>query len=137
MKSPIRILYIEDHIDTASAFKILLERMGFQVDIAHTAFDARSRCVEREYDLWLIDLGLPDGHGGSLLKSLRRISDTKAIAFTGFGLPHDIADGLADGFDDYLVKPASVEDFLQAVKRISPASIPQTGGPAVGSAGST
>jgi hypothetical protein len=113
------ILYVEDHQDTARALQKLLNRHGHVVDLAHTAWAAKERCADRVFDLWIIDLGLPDQHGGSLLQTLRRMYDAKAIALTGYGTEREIEDGLSDGFDAYLVKPATAEQVLEVVGRLN------------------
>ena len=110
-----RILYVEDHEDTSKALRRLLEFRGHDVTLAHTAREAIKACVEKTFDLWILDIGLPDGHGGTLLRTLRRMDDhAKAIAITGCGLPDEIAEGLDDGFDTYLVKPVRFEQLVQA-----------------------
>ena len=113
-----QILYVEDHTDTATVFKLLLEREGHQVTVARTAKEAKEICIHRVFDLWLLDLVLPDGHGGDLLKALRKMSDTRAIALTGKGMPHEVAEGKDDGFDDYLVKPVEFGQLLNAVHQV-------------------
>lgn len=113
------ILYVEDHPDTARAMQKLLNRHGHIVDLAHTASAAIQQCAEKDFDLWIIDLGLPDQHGGSLLQVLRRMHDANAIALTGYGTQRDIEEGLDDGFNDYLVKPASSEQIFDAVNRFN------------------
>jgi two-component system, sensor histidine kinase len=114
-----RILYVEDHPDSARYLKLLLERYGHVVDVAHTAAEAKVFCIDRIFDLWIIDVGLPDAHGGNLLRSLRRMADTKAVALTGFALPQDVAEGKEDGFDEYLLKPVMVDDILGMLDRMS------------------
>ena len=115
-----RILYVEDHRDTASAMRMLLEREGHNVTVSLTAGQAKALCVDHVFDLWILDLCLPDGHGGDLLRFLRRLADTPAIALTGCGAEHEIAEGRDDGFDEYLVKPADPRSVLDAVTRLCP-----------------
>ena len=114
-----RILYVEDHPDTASVIRMLLERNGHEVTVAFTAREAKALCVNHIYDLWILDLRLPDAHGGDLLRLLRRLSDTRAIAVTGCGTAQDVAEGSDDGFDDYLIKPVQLEQLLVAIARQS------------------
>lgn len=114
-----RILYVEDHPDTASAMRMLLEMKGHEVTVALTASKAKALCIDHIFDVWILDLHLPDAHGGDLLRFLRRLSDTPAIALTGYGAAHEIAEGWEDGFDDYLVKPVDLEKVLAALKRVT------------------
>ena len=127
-----RILYVEDHPDTAAAMQIFLQRKGHQVTVAHTARKAKDLCVDQVFDLWILDLGLPDAHGGNLLRFLRRLSDTKAIALTGYGTQQDIHEGRDDGFDDYLVKPVDVNQLLEAIARQAPRGPHEDSGESLG-----
>jgi two-component system CheB/CheR fusion protein len=113
------ILYVEDDADTALAFKIVLEQEGYQIDVVHTARDAKAICTEVIFDLLILDVGLPDAHGGDLLRTLRRICDTKAIAVTGYGMPQHIEEGMDDGFDAYLTKPVTMDLVLKTISELS------------------
>lgn len=114
-----RILYVEDQPDTAHALQKLLQRYGHEVDVAQTAADAKKIYAQSVYDLLLIDLELPDGHGGNLLRTLKRMSEAKAIAFSGYCSSNDIAECEDDGFDGYLAKPASLEQILNAIASLN------------------
>jgi CheY-like chemotaxis protein len=109
------ILYVEDHIDTARAMQKLLETHGHQVMLAHTAREAKAACADEVFDLWLLDIGLPDAHGGELLRALRRMADTPAIAITAHSQPQEIAEGEDDGFEAYLIKPITLPQLLGTI----------------------
>jgi two-component system, OmpR family, response regulator len=118
------ILYVEDHLGTAKAVQKLLNQAGHRVEIAPTAADAVAICTAHVFDVWILDLGLPDQHGGNLLKLLRRMYDAKAIAVTGHGSKREIEDGLGDGFDEYIVKPATIDQILAAIERLTAVDAP-------------
>jgi DNA-binding response OmpR family regulator len=113
-----RILYVEDDQATACALQLILTKNGHKVELARTAAQAKAMCSDKNFDLWILDIGLPDGHGGDLLHTLRRMSDTKAIALTGHGSPHEVDEGMDDGFDAYLTKPASVGCILKTLDQL-------------------
>jgi DNA-binding response OmpR family regulator len=117
-KVVMHILYVEDNKETARAMQMLLGQNGHEVEIASTSAQATAICIERAFDLWIVDIGLPDGHGGDLLRTLRRMSETKAIAVTGHGLPYEIAEGRDDGFDAYLTKPTTEAQLLETIARL-------------------
>lgn len=118
-----RVLYVEDHRDSAEIVKVLLERHGCIVELVSTAMEAKAICAERVFDLWIIDIGLPDGHGGNLLRTLRRMDDNaRAVALTGFGMPTDVQEGKDDGFEEYLIKPVMVDDLLGMMDRMRAAN---------------
>ena len=113
-----RILYVEDHHDSARYLKRLLERDGHAVELAYTAAEAKQICIDHVFDLWMIDIGLPDAHGGNLLRS-SRMADTKAVALTGHAMAEDVEEGREDGFDEYLIKPVMVKDLLGVIDRMT------------------
>jgi DNA-binding response OmpR family regulator len=117
-----RILYADDDRDMASVVRMILERKGHQVTVALSGQEARSICADHVFDLWILDLALPGGHGGDLIRALRRMSDTRAIALIGCGTPHDVAECHDDGFDNYLAKPIDASQLLKAVSQTKFAS---------------
>ena len=67
-----RFLLVEDDIITCGFLKAALETLPADVDTADSLNAALARAHVRQYDLWLIDANLPDGHGSELLQQLRR-----------------------------------------------------------------
>jgi len=114
-----RILYVEDHHDTAHALKKLLGLQGYFIDLAYSAAEARALHSHSPYDMLLIDLGLPDEHGGSLLRTLKRMADAKSIAFTGYAFPGDADEAREDGFDAFVAKPATFDQVLAAIHNVA------------------
>src|SRR5689334_23168587 len=92
-----RILYVEDHRDTVSVVKKLLERMGHEVTTAATLAEAHRICQSQQFDLFLCDIGLPDGDGWELA-ALARDCGARAIALTGLGMPEDLRHLKVAGF---------------------------------------
>jgi len=113
-----RFLLVEDDIISSGFFKAALETLPARVDTAENMAAALSRAQADHYDLWLIDVNLPDGRGSELLQKLRQARpETPALAHTA-----DAASSLheqlrADGFIDTLIKPLGREDLLKAVRR--------------------
>jgi two-component system response regulator TrcR len=114
-----RILYVEDQRETARALQMLLAREGYEVEVAHSAAEATTRYTQQVFDAVILDLQLPDGHGGNLLRKLRRMSDCKAIALTGDAMPHQVDEGMHDDhFDAYLTKPVSIEQVVGTLRQL-------------------
>lgn len=111
------ILLLEDSVDSAMALSLLLKRSGFRVTVAGTLADAIGAIDqhEHEFDLALVDLGLPDGSGADLLPALRRRGGTPAIAMTGYDNPQA---SRAAGFREHLTKPVQFSDVLALVRRL-------------------
>jgi CheY-like chemotaxis protein len=112
----IRILLVEDHRDTAEAFRRLLSAQGFDVRIACTMHDALKVDLAK-VSLVISDVGLPDGDGPTLLRQLRRKRKVKAIALSGYGAETDIRNSLNAGFSAHLVKPITIAALVAAIHK--------------------
>lgn len=101
-----RLLLVEDSARLASLIREGLDRQGFAVDWCETIEGAENALRINDYDLMLLDLGLPDGEGLELVRGLRRRKDMIPImVLTARGGLDDRVLGLDAGADDYLVKP--------------------------------
>jgi len=101
-----RLLLVEDNARLASLIREGLDRQGFAVDWCETVDGAEHALTINDYDLMLLDLGLPDGDGLDLIRSLRRRNESLPIlVLTARGGLDDRVMGLDAGADDYLVKP--------------------------------
>jgi PAS domain S-box-containing protein len=105
----VKLLLVEDHADTARALVRLLESRGYDVASVATVASALEAIERNEFDLFLCDLGLPDGTGLELIEKLRKKSDTPAVALTGFGMQQDIERAQQAGFDAHLTKPVNLQ----------------------------
>jgi DNA-binding response OmpR family regulator len=107
-----RLLLVEDNVRLASLVREGLDQQGFAVDWCETAGGAEHALQITEYDLVLLDLGLPDGEGLDLVRALRRRKDTMPILIlTARGGLDDRVLGLDAGADDYLVKPFQIPEL--------------------------
>src|SRR4051812_33930914 len=99
-EQPIRVLLIEDHIDTLHVMKRLLMREGFAVTTAETAAEANAAAKACNFDVVLSDIRLPDGNGRDVLRAVRgHCGEVPAIAISGDGYASDIDRNRAAGFD--------------------------------------
>ena len=73
----------------------------------------------RDIDIVILDLGLPDGEGLDVLRSIRNISDVPVIIATARGEETDRIIGLELGADDYVVKPFSVRELAARIRAIA------------------
>jgi DNA-binding response OmpR family regulator len=118
------VLLVEDDPVVQGALAHALSDRGFAVDVAGTAMDAIRYVTERTANVIILDLGLPDLDGTSLLPILRGTTDTPIIVATARGEERTVVALLNAGADDYVVKPFSTE---QLIARIS-AILRRTGG---------
>ncbi len=113
-----RILLVEDHGDTASIMRRLLEAEGHTVMHAADVATALGLATAEPFDVLLSDLGLPDGSGHDLLRELRRRGiHIKAIALSGYGMATDVQKSREVGFDEHVIKPINFEALQQALDR--------------------
>ena len=111
-----RLLVVEDEHRLAERLARGLREEGFAVDVAGTAETARRRGDGTDYDLVLLDLGLPDGSGLALLGEWRSAGSTvPVLVLTARDLVQDKVRGLQAGADDYLTKPFAFEELLARV----------------------
>jgi len=109
---------IEDEADLVAMSRACLERDGFRVV---EALDARSGLAvmgRESVDLIVLDLGLPDGNGLDLLRTLRSTSNVPVIIVTGRSEETDRVVGLELGADDYLVKPFSQRELAARIRAV-------------------
>lgn len=107
-----RLLLVEDNARLAGLIREGLDGQGFAVDWCETVEDTEHVLKVNEYDLLLLDLGLPDGEGLDLVRSLRRQQvSTPILVLTARGGLDDRVLGLDAGADDYLVKPFQIPEL--------------------------
>lgn len=114
-----RLLLVEDNKNLATNIAKLLSENLFSVDTVETIGDARAAVEAVDYDVILLDLSLPDGDGGEILRSLRRAGyATRILVATARAEVVQRVETLNDGADDYLVKPFSVDELLARVRAL-------------------
>jgi DNA-binding response OmpR family regulator len=116
----IHILFVEDHEDTARVLGRILRNAGFDVSQTGTLAQAYTLAASKRFDLLISDLGLPDGSGLELMKTLRDTQGMKGIALSGFGTDEDIAASTAAGFAAHLTKPVDWERLRDEIERLRP-----------------
>jgi DNA-binding response OmpR family regulator len=114
-----RALLVEDDPSSALLSTKVLEADGFAVDLAITAADGLTCAMVTDYDVIVLDLGLPDGSGLSIVQALRRGGRTAPIMIlTGTTEKATTILALDAGADDYLTKPIMVDEFRARVRAL-------------------
>lgn len=112
-----RILLVEDEARIASFITRGLTAEGHQVEHAPTVAEGTALARSHSYDLVLLDLLLPDGHGSSVLAAIRDAdTDVPVIIVSALGETEDKVDLLDLGADDYLVKPFEFAELAARVR---------------------
>ncbi len=116
-----RLLVVEDDVQIADGLARALRRSGHVVDVLGNGRDADSMLLSQEYDLVVLDLGLPGLDGLTVLRNLRqRQKQTPVLVLTARDNLPDRLRGLNLGADDYMVKPfelAELEARIRAITR--------------------
>jgi len=116
-----RLLVVEDNNELSQLLVKGLAAEGFAADAVTMAAEARAALETTRYAAVVLDLGLPDGDGLTVLRELRERKDaTPVLVLTARGGLHDRVAGLRSGADDYLAKPFAFEELvarLQALLR--------------------
>ena len=114
-----RLLLIEDNARLAEFIGRSLDRAGFAVDPVGTVADAEAVLGTIAYDLVILDLGLPDGDGMTLLPRIRqRHGDLPILILTARDALEARVAGLNAGADDYLLKPFAVEELIARINAL-------------------
>src|SRR6266852_4199271 len=92
-----RVLVVDDHHDTNLGMKMMLERRGYQITLAHSAAQAVEKTRTQDFDLLISDIGLPDRSGYELMRELGASKGLRGIALSGFGMEQDVTKARAAG----------------------------------------
>jgi CheY-like chemotaxis protein len=113
-----RILYVDDHEDSAEMFGMMLSSEDFEVQIAHSVEEAIVKAKAHEFDLFVLDKRLPDGSGTDLCRMLNTIAPgVPCIFYTGDAYEIHRQEAFAAGARAYVAKP-DVDALIQTVHRL-------------------
>ncbi|MDE1885929.1 MAG: response regulator transcription factor [Xanthomonadaceae bacterium] len=114
-----RILLIEDQRDIAANIWDYLEHRGFVMDHAGDGASGLRMALDGDYDVIVLDLGLPKLDGLDLCRALRAANrDTPVLMLTARDTLDDKLTGLAEGADDYVVKPFAMKEVEARIRAL-------------------
>ena len=114
-----RVLLVEDELDIQGFLQRSLAEAGYQVDAAGDARTAELMAVESAHDVLVVDLGLPDLDGLSLILRLRQLGLTAPVLILSARRSvDDRVRGLEQGGDDYLTKPFALAELLARLRNL-------------------
>lgn len=111
-----RILIVEDEEKIARFVTLELEHEGYQVEHAADGRTAVDLALERDYDLILLDVLLPQLNGMEVLRRVRKHKDVPVIMVTARDAVMDKVAGLDAGADDYLTKPFAIKELFARIR---------------------
>ena len=117
LSCPHAVVLIEDDPNVSLMLARHLERAGCSVRTAGSVQEARQTLLKSEWDLVLLDRGLPDGDGADLCEEIRAARpDGYVMMLTGAGSDADKIRGFASGADDYITKPFNTDELMARVR---------------------
>jgi len=123
-----RLLLVEDEHDIQTFLKQALAEAGYQVDVAPDGKTAEAFATGASYDILIVDLGLPDQDGISLILSLRHIGVlAPVLILSARRSVDDRVRGLEQGGDDYLTKPFALAELLARLRNLLKRNSPPGG----------
>lgn len=114
-----RILVVEDDLETASYIAKGLNESGHGVDVSHDGKDGLFMGLEQSYDVMVVDRMLPGLDGLAVIQTLRSAKNqTPVLILSALGEVDDRVEGLRAGGDDYLVKPFAFAELLARLEAL-------------------
>ncbi len=119
--APMKVLIVDDNIDSAQTSLWMLDLMGHKGTLAHEGVRALEIARDLKPDVVLLDIGMPGMDGYEVCRQLRRMPEMKnktVIAQTGWGQESDRQKAFAAGFDHHITKPVSLDLLTQLLADI-------------------
>ncbi|XHH10057.1 MAG: response regulator [Candidatus Bathyarchaeia archaeon] len=117
IKTPIKIIIIDDDQALQRVFTRILQKEGYQVETAETGSESIEKIRKNNFDVALIDMKLPDINGLDLLPLLKEAKPSMVkIMITGYAIIDGKTSALELGADDFFKKPIQPPVLLEAIK---------------------
>lgn len=114
-----KVLLVEDEVELAADILQYLSKEGYALSLAKNLFEAEDALLQHHFDIILLDLGLPDGDGLSVLDMVQSQNIALGIIIiTARNAVEDKVTGLEKGADDYLTKPFHLAELNARIKAI-------------------
>lgn len=116
---PISILVAEDNIINQKVATKILNKLGYQPDLAENGVLALKMTEEKYYDLILMDVQMPELDGLETTKAIRKRSGKQPviIALTANAIKEDKEECLSMGMDDYISKPTTIQNLVDIIQK--------------------
>lgn len=118
IENKIKILVVEDNKSILEGLRYLLEKEGFFVQIVNTKRQALECMKDSDFDLFLLDIELPDGTGFEICKVIKHTFNKPIIFISGRTDESNIVYGLDIGADDYITKPFRNNELLSRIRSV-------------------
>jgi CheY-like chemotaxis protein len=118
MQTRLRVLVVDDNVDTARTLAVTLQLMGYDTRTAFDGEEALAAAARFRPDRVLLDIGLPGVDGFEVVRRMRKMPElagTRVAAVTGYSASEDRQRGKEAGFDEYFVKPVAHDAIVRFV----------------------
>ncbi|WP_460539362.1 response regulator [Echinicola sediminis] len=118
-KYPLAILLVEDNDINRKFMKLLMGKLGYEVDTATNGKEAIKAAKEKDYDLIFMDYQMPVMNGLEASRSLREMENGESVRIIGLSanaFKEDIEQAFSAGMDDYLTKPIKINEVVKKIK---------------------
>lgn len=113
-----KILLVEDNDTIVMGLKYLLEKENFEIKTVKNLEETYEIAKKEKFDLYLLDINLPDGNGFSICSKLKEKEDVAIIFLTARDDEKDIVKGLDMGADDYITKPFRNRELISRINNV-------------------
>ena len=113
-----RIFVLEDDEAIGIGLSYTLESEKYKVTLVKTVAEAKKTVENEEFDLYILDLTLPDGNGYEVCSLIKSKGDLPVIFLTAYDDEINVVTGFELGADDYISKPFRVRELLARVKSV-------------------
>lgn len=120
------IFLLEDDKILSKGISIALEKDGHHVTTAYGYVEALQKYTLKKYNLFLLDINLPDGNGMNFCQKIRQTSQLPVLFLTANDTEEDMLNGYDVGCDDYISKPFSIDVLRRKVSAILKRTITET-----------
>lgn len=112
------IFLLEDDCAIGIGLSYSLQNEGYAVTLAKSVAEAGGIIKDKIFDLYILDLTLPDGSGYDVCTSIKKLADRPVIFLTAYDDEVNVVMGLELGADDYISKPFRVKELLARIKTV-------------------
>lgn len=112
------VFLLEDDRILNKGISIALKKDNHTVTSAYGFFEALSLFKDKSYDLFILDINLPDGNGLDFCRKVRETTETPVLFLTANDTEEDMLEGFGAGCNDYIAKPFSVEVLRKKVQAV-------------------
>lgn len=113
-----KIFVLEDDEAIGIGLSYSLENEGYGVELVKTVADAKNAIASSTFDLYILDLTLPDGNGYEVCKMIKAQGDLPVIFLTAYDDEINVVTGLELGADDYISKPFRIRELMARIRSV-------------------